>query len=45
MQAGITATYLPGVDNIQADGLSRLSLGDNWKLSSKLFEVIQSISH
>lgn len=28
--AAITATYLPGVDNVQADGLSRLALGDNW---------------
>lgn len=28
--ASMTATYLPGVENTQADALSRLALGDNW---------------
>lgn len=36
--AAITATYLPGIENIQADGMSRLALGDNWQLSRSLFE-------
>ena len=38
--ASIKATYLPGVENTQADALSRLALGDNWQLDKYWFTLI-----
>jgi hypothetical protein len=36
--ASITASYIKGEDNVVADKMSRMSLGDNWRLHTKLFE-------
>ena len=42
--AAIVATHLAGHKNTVSDALSRVSMGDNWKLSQVVFRVVQSLS-
>jgi hypothetical protein len=38
------ATYIKGDNNLIADKLSRLHIGDSWKLNPDVFAMIQSMT-